>query len=234
MLSEVYGMTDVPHQQRLRAAVEQALKYTRERQSAPKRKRIDRGGWRYYRQWASNDSDLSVTSWQLMFLRSARNAEFEVPEQFIDEAMEYVGGCFDQMQGTFVYAEAERYPSGGVAGCGILSLQLGGEHDTPIARQAGDWILAQRHRTYNGPGAGKLDRYHYSMYFCSQAMFQLGGDYWAQFYPDLLDTLVENQQKDGSWEPESINDGPYGSAYTTALAILALTPPYQILPIDQM
>jgi hypothetical protein len=233
MLTEVYGMTDVPLQQRLRGAIEKALKYTRERQIAPKRRPMDKGGWRYLRPWLQNDSDLSITSWQLMFLRSARNAEFEVPEQFIDEAMNYIRGCFDETQSAFLYADTERYVSGGVVGGGILSLALGGEHNTPIARRAGDWILSHQHRTYNGPGPGKLDRYHYSTYYCSQAMFQLGGDYWAQFYPDMMNTLVENQRKDGSWEPESINDGPYGNAYTTALAILALTPPYQILPIYQ-
>ncbi|MBL8849007.1 MAG: hypothetical protein JNG89_04960, partial [Planctomycetaceae bacterium] len=106
-------------------------------------------------------------------------------------------------------------------------------HQTPIARQAGDWILAQRQRTYNGPGVHELDRYHYSTYYSSQAMFQLGGDYWAKFYPEMMDTLLEHQGDDGSWEPEIVNDGPYGRTYTTALMILALTPPYQLLPIYQ-
>jgi hypothetical protein len=168
-----------------------------------------------------------------MFLRSARNAEFEVPEQFIDDAMDYVRGCFDDMQSTFIYAEAENRPSGGIVGGGILSMALGGEHQSPIARLAGDWILANRHRPYNGPGMHGMDRYHYSTYYCSQAMFQLGGDYWARFYPDMLDTLLRNQRSDGSWEPEAMMDGSYGNAYTTALAILALTPPYQLLPLYQ-
>jgi len=233
MLSEVYGMTDTSQQQRLRSAIEKALQFTRELQSRPKRRATDKGGWRYLRPWLENDSDLSITSWQLMFLRSARNAEFDVPEQYIDEAMDYVRSCFDEQQSAFLYADKERYVSGGVVGGGILSLSLGGEHNTPIARRAGDWILSQRQRAYNGPAPGKLDRYHYSTYYCSQAMFQLGGDYWARFYPPMLDTLLENQRADGSWEPEAINDGPYGSAYTTALAILALTPPYQLLPIYQ-
>ena len=168
-----------------------------------------------------------------MFLRSARNAEFEVPEQYVDDAMNYVRGCFDKLQSTFMYAESERRPSGGIVGGGILALELGGEHQSPIALQAGDWLLAHRHRSYNGPGAHELDRYHYSTYYASQAMFQLGGEHWAQFYPDMKDTLLENQRDDGSWEPEVVNDGPYGSAYTTALVILALTPPYQLLPIYQ-
>lgn len=233
MLAEVYGMTNKPLQDRLRVAVENALKYTRECQVAPKRMPADKGGWRYLREYSANDSDLSVTSWQLMFLRSARNAEFEVPEQYIDEAMTYIRSCFDDLQATFIYAESERRPSGGIVGGGILSLALGGEHQTQIAHLAGDWILANRYRSYNGPGQHGMDRYHYSTYYCSQAMFQLGGDYWAEFYPDMMNTLLDNQQPDGSWEPEAIMDGTYGSAYTTALAILALTPPYQLLPLYQ-
>jgi hypothetical protein len=233
MLAEVYGMTDEPLQDRLRVAVEGALKFTREQQVAPKRMAVDNGGWRYLREYASNDSDLSVTSWQLMFLRSARNAEFEVPEEYINAAMTYIRSCFDNLQSTFIYAESERRPSGGIVGGGILSLALGGEHQTEIAHLAGDWILANRHRSYNGPGQHGMDRYHYSTYYCSQAMFQLGGDYWSQFYPDMMDTLLDNQRNDGSWEPEAIMDETYGNAYTTALAILALTPPYQLLPLYQ-
>ncbi|MGD9858137.1 MAG: prenyltransferase/squalene oxidase repeat-containing protein [Planctomycetaceae bacterium] len=233
MLAEVYGMTDAARQPRLREAIIKAIEFTRARQIAPKGKRVDKGGWRYVRPYAANDSDLSVTSWQLMFLRSAKNAEFDVPQKFIDEAMEYVRGCFDTMQSTFMYAESERRPSGGIVGGGILALALGGEHHSKIARTAGEWILANRDRSYNGPGVHGLDRYHYSTYYCSQAMFQLGGRYWATYYPEMMDTFLENQRADGSWDPESVKDEPYGRTYTTALAILALTPPYQILPIYQ-
>lgn len=74
---------------------------------------------------------------------------------------------------------------------------------------------------------------HYSAYYCSQAMFQLGGDYWKQFYPRFMNVLLENQNADGSWSPEGNRDGNFGSAYTTALVILALAPPYQLLPIFQ-
>ena len=38
---------------------------------------------------------------------------------------------------------------------------------------------------------------------------------------------------DGSWDAESNRDGQFGNVYTTALAVLALTPPYQLLPIHQ-
>ena len=44
----------------------------------PKLHAVDKGGWRYLRLRGIEhpDSDLSITAWQLMFLRSARNASY--------------------------------------------------------------------------------------------------------------------------------------------------------------
>ncbi|MCA9078585.1 MAG: hypothetical protein KDA93_26400 [Planctomycetaceae bacterium] len=60
----------------------------------------------------------------------------------------------------------------------------------------------------------------------------MGGDYWSRFYPPLLKTLVDNQRPDSSWTVGN-KDSRYGNAYSTSLSVLALTPPYQILPIYQ-
>ena len=48
-----------------------------------------------------------------------------------------------------------------------------------------------------------------------------------------MHVLVDNQQADGSWDAEASYDRQYGNSYTTALVILSLTPPYQLLPIYQ-
>ena len=64
-------------------------------------------------------------------------------------------------------------------------------------------------------------------------MFQLGGDYWKEFYLVLLPVLMENQRSDGSWEPEAKYENELGETYSTALAVLSLTPPYQLLPVYQ-
>ncbi len=58
----------------------------------------------------------------------------------------------------------------------------------------------------------------------------LGGSDFREFYPRLLHVLAENQHTDGSWDPESFaSDTGYGEVYSTALAVLALSPPYQKL-----
>ncbi len=233
MLGEVYGMTDAEQKNRIRVALLKAIAFSRIWQTKPKRKTEDRGGWRYLVPYAANDSDLSVTAWQLMFLRSAKNAEFDVPKQYIDDATSYIRGCFDSRKNTFIYAGDERRPSGGIVGGGIVALTLSGEYQSQRVLAAGDWILANRRRRYNGAGIHGSDRYHYAIYYSSQAMFQLGGKYWKTYFPELMNTLIQNQRDDGGWAAEAIRDTPYGRAYSTSLAILALTPPYQILPIYQ-
>jgi hypothetical protein len=236
MLCEVYGMTDDDRRERVAAVVTRAVDFTRERQLAPKRHPRDQGGWRYLGNLSrlANDADLTVTSWQLMFLRSARNAEFDVPGEIIDEAMRYVRRSFESNEGVFTYTRVNpgHYTNRAIMGCGILSLSLGGEHQSDMARTAGDWILSQDFDRYNQPEFPE-ERYHYSAYYCSQAMFQLGGQYWTRFFPAFQGTLVANQQPDGSWSPEVSYDRQYGNSYTTALVILSLTPPYQLLPIYQ-
>ena len=61
----------------------------------------------------------------------------------------------------------------------------------------------------------------------------MGGEYWDEFYPQLVRTLLKAQRPDGSWFMKQGNDVRYGTAYMTALTVLALTPPYQMLPIFQ-
>jgi hypothetical protein len=238
MLAEVYGMTDASRHERIRQAINRALKYTRSQQVRPRRNPDEKGGWRYVHYFAINDSDLSVTAWQLMFMRSARNAEFNVPADWVKEAMGYVHRSFDVNERGFVYALSgdEHYCSRGMVGAGIVCLELAGEHRSETSRQAAQWILAHSFEPYNNSFHPE-DRYHYSAFYCSQAMFQLGGEEWQRFFPGLLKVLATAQHPDGSWDLESANtahsDARFGNVYTTALAVLALATPYQLLPIYQ-
>jgi hypothetical protein len=234
MLSEVYGMTRGPASERVHKTLESALSFTRKRQLLSKRHPADNGGWRYFRPWQDSDADLSVTSWQLMFMRSCRNAGFEVPSGPVDEALAFVRRCHNPNDGTFWYAlrGAEHVTTRAMVGAGILSLSLGGRHQTEEALRAGRWVLAHPFDKYRGK-VTKLDRFFYGSFYCSQAMFQLGGKYWTEFYPPLLHTLSTNQRPDGSWDREDGTDGVFGNMYTTALVVLALTPPNELLPVFQ-
>ena len=232
MLTEVYGMVQGERQTQVAKKVRLALEFTRAQQTKRKQNPLEKGGWRYLSRHGEWDADVSVSSWQLMFYRSARNAEFEISKSFVDEALDYIRHGFDAQQQTFTYdlPGGHNRTSWGTAGGGIVSLALGGEHQSEAAQRAGDWVLRQSFRQYNR-GVGP---YHYGVYYCSQGMFQLGGEYWRKFFPPLAETLVANQSSDGAWGPENDASGEYfGRAYTTSLAVLALTSAYQLLPIYQ-
>jgi hypothetical protein len=239
MLSEAYGQVDGVRSAKIAAAVDKALGMTAHIQMDPaKVNAVDNGGWRYlYRPGAftPSDSDLSVTGWQLMFLRSAKNARFNVPDAMVTDAIKYVERCFDETQGGFVYGLIgnDRHVTRGTMGVGALSLALGGKHQTVMARRVGDWLLQHPFNTYGQTMHGE-DRFHYSAYYCSHAMAQLGGDYWKRFFPVVSKTLLEAQSADGSWASEiGRDDAIYGPTYPTALSVLTLTPAYQMLPIYQ-
>ena len=241
MLGEAYGMTDGERATKLRPAIEKALAYARK----SKRKQPDAHGtvyaWRYYHPQpidSFGNADVSITGWYIMFYRSARNADFEVSKQEVDDAARFVRKCFIEETGAFKYGisnQGELRLSRGVTGAGLLCLLQTGHYDQQVTHAAGEWLLKHPIEVYN-QGWGSHDRFHYGVYYCSQAMFMLGGRYWAQFYPTLANTLLENQTPAGHWQLETkggLADGRFGICFTTSLAILSLTPPYQLLPIYQ-
>ena len=239
-MSELYGSTEGDKAARLRTAITKSLRATLEMQRWPKDRAADRGGWRYLNDANDMDSDLSVTGWELKFLRSSRNAGFDVPKSAIDEAVAYVRRTYSKRYGAFAYAvgPTSDLRSRGMAGAGILALSHAGFHNAPEAKQSGDWILRNNFDRYNEimpfTRISSIDRYHYSLFNCCQGMYQLGGDYWEQFFPRVVETLLANQQADGSWPAEShFYDAPFGNCYTTALVLLTLGAPNDLLPIYQ-
>jgi hypothetical protein len=243
-LSENYAMGGAKVAERLDPVISKAIQVTLEMQKWQKRRDVDKGGWRYLNVTPeiseALDSDLSATGWYLMSLRSAKNAGFDVPEGPINDAVGYVRRCFMPEYNTFLlFSSRSDHRSRGMAGAGILALAHAGLHDAPETKQAGDWILKYGFTQYNVQETfGKMgfvdDRYHYSAFNCCQAMYQLGDDYWREFFPPLARTLIASQRPDGSWEAESHSDDrQYGSSYTTALVLLSLGAPNQLIPIFQ-
>jgi hypothetical protein len=235
VLSEVYGMSQPARARRLESAIRKSLAATLEMQAWPKFSAADRGGWRYIDRLDQIDSDLSVTGWQLMFLRSARNSGFEVPAERVNDAVEFVKRSFDQREGIFVYSTRKPSHTRSMAGAGILAMAHAGFHHSIEAQRAGDWLLDHPFDQYNRTMPGQVsDRYHYGLFTCCQAMYQLGGKYWEQFYPSAVEAVLANQQPDGSWPVDSqYHDAAYGKAYSTALVVIMLGAPNQLLPIYQ-
>lgn len=235
-LCEVYGMVDQARAKRIEVVVPRALAYVRRLQQRPlpiSAERNDRGGWRY--DPAAGDggvrSDLSVTAWVVMFMRSAENAGFDVPKDWADEALRFVKRCYVPQEAAFSYSPGMRQMvTRAMVGAGVLCLSLTGRQEPEMERGCGTWLTRHPPTRYNT--GNQHEHYHYSLYYSSQAALQLGDEYWANVYGPIYLTLLRHQNADGSWQPESRRP-ELGNEYTTALGVLALTPPYQLLPIYQ-
>ncbi|WP_286766380.1 MULTISPECIES: prenyltransferase/squalene oxidase repeat-containing protein [Rhodopirellula] len=238
MLGEVYGMGSGERSQRIEEALHRALVFHREVQSRIKGKESDHGGWRYgYPESPDAASDMSVTGWALMFLRSARNAEFNVPKQYFDEGLNFVELCYEpdvgsHEKGVFRYRPhaSQDKPQITLANTAsaTLTLILGGRQDHASIPVSVRWF-----RTRNYPSPWQNNYYYLATYYSSQAMAQVGGDTWDQMFPQIAAGLLKEQTESGAWPPGGSNEQQFGSTYSTSLAILALTPAYGLLPIYQ-
>ena len=202
----------------------------------PKKRSADKGGWRYIKEYGENDSDLSVTGWELMFLRSARNAGFDVPPEAVADAVAYIRRTYKEEYGTFNYTTSRNdVRSRGMAGAGILALGHAGFHNSTEAKNAANALLDFSFEVYNDSQPFPTrDRYHYSLFMCCQGMYQMGSPYWEKSFPRTVRAVLAHQQPDGSWDAESFQrDRKYGNSYTTAMVILAVGAPNQLLPIFQ-
>jgi len=220
LLSEVSGMVSPERQAKIDKTLPRALKVILAAQKIRKG-RGQQGGWRYKPN--SRDSDISVSGWALMALRSARLNGAPVPKKAIDDAVQFILNCRSRSgDGGFGYR-----PRGGSGiartGVGLLCLELTGHHGEEVATKAGDYILKKIKR---GRFVGSY-HFHYTLYYCSQAMFQLGGEYWDEFAEAMYKNVLASQKEDGRWV------GPGSGGYSTAMTVLALTVVYRQLPIYQ-
>jgi hypothetical protein len=98
-----------------------------------------------------------------------------------------------------------------------------GKPNEPEVKSGGDYLL----RTVATPIPAD-GHYYYTVYYCSQAAWQLGDKYWTILNQRLSADIRAKQKADGHW-----GEGESSDSYCTAMAILALTVPYRYLPIYQ-
>lgn len=228
MLSEVVGMTTGERERRVREGLARAVKLILDAQRLKQANTQYGGGWRY--QHTSKDSDLSVSGWCLMSLKAAKNAGAVVPVEAINDAIGYVKRSYCK-GGGFSY-QPGRGPSAAMTGTGVLCLQIAGYHlladsgkqHHPEAVSSGEWLIKHPISKYGG------GHFHYTVYYISQAAWQLGGKYWALWQPNFEKLALANQNADGSWPVVYKQAGP---AFSTSMMVLALAVKYCYLPIYQ-
>ncbi len=242
-LGEMLGMgVDKDQDRRLRDALEQAVDLILSAQRRRKFNPVYVGGWRY--EPTSSDSDLSITVWQLMALRSAQNAGVRVPKQNIDLAVKYLERSYQSgrnakgeptnLKSGFGYTPTTTRPGYAATSAGLLSLQVCNRVDAPEVIGAANWLedfdLRPSERWF-----------YYGTYYYSQGMQKRKdddpnsvGSKQARLARDNVERIMLNLQKaDGAWDGSNRNENDVGQIYCTSLAILSLSVKYHFLPIYQ-
>ena len=193
-----------------------------------------RGGWRYTPE--STDSDLSVSIWQLMALRSAKNDGLQVPVSAIDEAIEYLkrsyaspldrNGLPTKEASGFNYEPQRNAPTYTMSAAGLLAMQVCGEYDSPLVVGSADWLL-------DHPPKWEERFCSYGTYYYAQGMYQRGGKHSEVAQQLVAEMFLKQQADNGSWTAKNGSESGHGAVYATSLAVLSLSVKYHFLPIYQ-
>jgi hypothetical protein len=230
MLAEMLGMgADAKQDAAVLAACQKAVALILRAQSVAKAEHA-RGGWRYTPEDSS--ADLSVTVWQVMALRAARNAGLEVSADAIQNAVAYIkrlylgepakGGGI--AQGGFGYQNKGREVS--TTAEGLLALQVCGQYEAEETLGAAERLLKE--------GVRPDERwFYYATYYYAQGMYQRGGAYAETARKKVGELLLPLQGRDGSWEQGGGDGRETGKVYATSMAILSLAVKNHYLPIYQ-
>jgi hypothetical protein len=231
-LAEVYGMVERPDVKRV---LQRSVDLIVDSQNSE-------GGWRY-RPFA-RESDMSITVCQVLALRSARNVGIFVPITTIKNAQNYVyrsavksndrtfrGGFrsgHGDDGGSFRYQNRDHtratFP---LTAAGVTTLYAAGEYDSPIIRDALDYMDRQV-GSFSSEWQGHYF-FFYGHYYAVQAYYITGDPKWTQYFKLIKSNLLDQQRSDGSWQ---CHTGP-GDGFGTAVATLILQIPLQYLPIFQ-
>ena len=192
------------------------------------------GGWRYNPD--ARDADLSVSVWQLMALRSAKNDGLQVPASAIKEAVDYLkrsyaspldpNGLPEKKASGFCYEPHQNHPTFTMTSAGLLAMQVCGEYESPLVDGAADWLLEH-------PPKWKERFCSYGTYYYAQGMYQRGGEHANTARQLVQEMLLKEQKNDGSWTAENGSEKSHGTVYATSMAILSLSVKYHYLPIYQ-
>ena len=230
MLSEMLGMgADTAQDDLIREKCRKALDLILRSQKVSKSD-ANRGGWRYSPD--SGDSDMSVTVWQTMALRAAKNAGMDVPRQAIDDAVGYIRRLYAPDSdrrgavklGGFGYQTKGRETSTTTEG--LLAMQVCGQYDADEVIGASDRLLKE--------GIKPGERwFYYTTYYYAQGMYQRGGKHADESKHVVPELLLPLQSREGWWEGINGEERQGGRVYSTSMAVLSLAVKNHFLPIYQ-
>ena len=245
-IAECYGLTKTtPYGDQLLAPLNDALTWILANQG-PRRDVRNRGGWGYFSPGLQADDSyarVSVSSWMIMALESARMSGVELPEGVMPAAKQYLELSFDRPNGWFRYNHKPArlrsawptLPASTPAG-GFCLMLLGAERDNQMVAAAVDYTVDRRPQHYRRypdedfvlRGQGNVYFWYYGTLCC----FLKGGEAWGRWNARLRKVLPAAQSIDGSFPPigvfaEEAGDTRHDCSYTTAMCVLSLEAYYR-------
>ncbi|MBX3441322.1 MAG: terpene cyclase/mutase family protein [Planctomyces sp.] len=198
------------------------------------------GGWRYRPLSSTGVGDLSVTSWCLMALHSARMAGLDAP----DETWRLADRFLASVQGDRADGASFRYRPDqpqqheqrwSMSAKGLLCRQwLGWPADDPAMTSGLAFLTSEAH----APMWAADRRNVYAWYYTAQVLHHLGGEPWRPWFDRTSAVLIAEQDQGtgrtaGSWNPArprgAFLEWSHGAGrlYLTALCALILETPYR-------
>ncbi|MFC1462068.1 prenyltransferase/squalene oxidase repeat-containing protein [Verrucomicrobiota bacterium] len=184
-------------------------------------------GWRY--QPRAAESDMSVASWFLQALKTAKLANIKFDHKAFSRGLAYVDQCTDRggMKGS-TGGVGYQYKPGLQQGAGSRALTCA----AMVIRQFSGMgvksplLVSAAELTKKSPPDWEKGKDFYHWYYATYAMHNMGGEYRIWWNRRIRDVLLDNQSKRGhqagSWNPENGKWAQGGRAYTTAMGALCL------------
>jgi hypothetical protein len=184
-------------------------------------------GWRYTPN-PPTASDMSVSSWFLQALKTAKLANIKFDHTAFSRGQAYVdqltdkGGVGETTGAVgYQYVEGLEYGHGSPAlTCAAMVIRQfsGIGPKAPVLARSAEL-------TRKRPPDWEAEKDFYYWYYATYAMHNMGGEYRIWWNKRIRDVLLDHQSKQGhqagSWDPENVKwDG--GRVYCTALGALCL------------
>jgi hypothetical protein len=186
------------------------------------------GGWRYRADRYRSGSDVSVTGWIVLALRSGEAAGLSAPPETYRNIMKYLDSV-SRADGTqYVYREQEPEFRISMTAEALLCRELLGWKHNDKRLQQGIQMLIKSEHLPTFEEHYKRDAYYW--FYAAQTLHHFGGEPWKIWNNRMRELLVNYQEKQGtnagSWNPNlPVQDKwgtHYGRLYTTCLLIYIL------------
>jgi hypothetical protein len=192
------------------------------------------GGW-YYQPVRGIDHEGSITIALVQALRSAKGAGLRVDPEVIAKAEDYVRRSQAE-EGAFRYMIGSDKVSVALTAAAISTLNAAGTYHGPEIQQGYDYIARELQGRasltseweFRTPDGQRRFPYYERLYLAQAYWQNPDRTVFTRWFESERERVLKAQNEDGSWgHPD------YGSTYATAMNVLVLALPDQLLPIFQ-